>query len=141
MKRFLKSWLLGLPVLGVMAVSSMGVAAAASLPAHTLNNPLVAASSASKSDVCEGIGLTGGNCGDNGRGLSDVIKNIIKVMSILVGIVAVIMLIIGGFKYITSAGDASGIASAKNTIIYAIVGLIIVALAQVIVQFVIGQTK
>ena len=140
MKRFLKSWLLGLPVVGVMAVSSMATAGAAALPASTLHNPLVAASAA-KNDVCEGIGLTGGKCGDNGKGLSDVIKNIIKVMSILVGIVAVIMLIIGGFKYITSGGDASNVASAKNTIIYAIVGLIIVALAQVIVQFVIGQTK
>jgi len=48
------------------------------------------------------------------------------------------MIIFGGFKYITSGGDAGGVTGAKNTILYAIVGLVIVALAQVIVRFVIG---
>jgi hypothetical protein len=50
------------------------------------------------------------------------------------------MLIIGGFRYITSGGNSEGIGKAKNTIIYAIIGLIIVALAQIIVQFVLNKT-
>jgi hypothetical protein len=48
-------------------------------------------------------------------------------------------LIYGGFKYITSGGDESGAKSARNTIIYAVVGLVIVALAQFIVKFVINN--
>ena len=139
LKSFIKAWLLALPVIGVMSASSMGVAAALSVPAS--HNPLLAVNTSSKDDVCSGIGLAGGNCGDNGQHVSTVVQNIIRVLSIITGIVAVIMLIIGGFKYITSGGDSSKVASAKSTIVYAIVGLIIVALAQVIVQFVIGQTK
>lgn len=72
--------------------------------------------------------------------VNDTIRLVINIFSFIVGVVAVIMVIIGGFKYITSAGDSTNIASAKNTILYAIVGLIIVALAQVIVRFVLRQT-
>jgi hypothetical protein len=70
--------------------------------------------------------------------VNSLIADVINILSVVVGVVAVIMIIIGGFKYITSSGDSNNVASAKNTIIYAIVGLIIVALAQVIVRFVLG---
>ncbi len=49
------------------------------------------------------------------------------------------MIIVGGLKYITSGGDSGNITSAKNTILYAIVGLIVVALAQIIVRFVLQR--
>jgi hypothetical protein len=49
------------------------------------------------------------------------------------------MIILGGLKYITSGGDAQKVASAKSALIYAIVGLVIVALAQAIVRFVLGK--
>jgi hypothetical protein len=49
------------------------------------------------------------------------------------------MIIIGGLKYITSSGDSNNITSAKNTILYAIIGLVVVALAQFIVKFVLGK--
>ncbi len=93
----------------------------------------------SKTDVCNGIGLAGGNCGDKGAGVSKVIKAAINILSLIVGVAAVIMIIVGGLKYITSGGDSSGVASAKSTVIYAIVGLIIVAMAQAIVYFVLNQ--
>lgn len=54
------------------------------------------------------------------------------------GVVAVVMIIVGGFKYTTSAGDPGAVTKAKNTLIGAIVGLVIVVLAYVIVNFVIG---
>ena len=54
------------------------------------------------------------------------------------GVVAVAFLIFGGVKYVNSAGDAARVQSAKNTIVYAIVGLIVVALARAIIGFVIG---
>lgn len=68
-----------------------------------------------------------------------IVETVIDIFSVIVGIVAVIMIIWGGFKYITSGGDSSNITSAKNTIIYAIIGLVIVALAQFFVQFVLEQ--
>jgi hypothetical protein len=51
------------------------------------------------------------------------------------------MLVFGGFKYIISGGDSSKVTSAKNTIIYAIIGLIIVILAYAIVNFVVGTVS
>ena len=69
-----------------------------------------------------------------------ILEDIINIFSIIVGIIAVIMIIFGGFKYITSAGNQENIKSAKQTLIYAILGLVIVALAQVIVRFVLNET-
>lgn len=72
--------------------------------------------------------------------LTSTIKLVVNVISMIVGVVAVIMIIWGGMKYITSGGESNKITSAKNTIIYALIGLIIVALAQFIVRFVLSKT-
>lgn len=77
--------------------------------------------------------------GDAESRINDTIRLVINMFSFIVGVVAVIMVIVGGFKYITSGGESSNVASAKNTILYAIIGLIIVALAQVIVRFVLQK--
>jgi hypothetical protein len=73
---------------------------------------------------------------DGTSALSKIAKQIINIFSILVGIVAVIMVIYGGFRYITSGGDSGRVGNAKNTLIYAIIGLVVVALAQFLVHFV-----
>lgn len=73
--------------------------------------------------------------------LDDTIANVVDLISLVVGVVAVIMIIVGGFRYITSGGNQESVKSAKNTIIYAIIGLIIVALAQIIVKFVLNTAK
>ena len=59
--------------------------------------------------------------------------------SAIVGIIAVVMIIVGGIKYITSGGDSGNVTAAKNTILYAVIGLVVVALAQIIVKFVLGR--
>lgn len=86
---------------------------------------------------------SGGNCSSTSGtgGLETLLKNIVNIISAIVGVVAVIMIIVGGFKYITSGGDSNNVSGAKNTIIYAIIGLVIVALAQVIVHFVLAKTS
>jgi hypothetical protein len=71
--------------------------------------------------------------------VNSIIALIINIFSVIVGIIAVIMIIIGGFRYITSGGNDQNVASAKNTILYAIIGLVIVALAQLIVRYVLGR--
>jgi hypothetical protein len=97
--------------------------------------------------LSQGGGLTTGNgntCtpGDDAGGaqkIQDIVTLIVNIFSVVVGIVAVIMIVVGGFKYITSGGDSGNITSAKNTIVYAIIGLVIVALAQFIVKFVLNK--
>ena len=71
--------------------------------------------------------------------VNDIIRTTLNVLSVIVGIVAVIMIIVGGFRYITSGGKQESVTSAKNTLLYAIIGLIIVALAQIIVKFVLDK--
>lgn len=71
---------------------------------------------------------------DSGFGF--LVRRIINIFSVVVGAVSVIMIIIGGFRYIISGGDSSGVSSAKNTILYAVVGLVIVLFAQVIIRFI-----
>jgi len=95
-----------------------------------------------KADLCAGANAATGatNCNDTSGTISTTIKNIVFMLSSIIGVIAVIMIIIGGFKYITAGGDSSKVSSAKSTITYAIVGLIIVALAQFIVQFVLNRT-
>ena len=94
----------------------------------------------SKAEICQGAGLNsnGTNCQApaGSPSLAGVVKAMINVLSIILGIIAVIMIIIGGFKFVTSGGDANNVSSAKSTIIYALVGLVVVALAQVLVHFV-----
>lgn len=94
-----------------------------------------------KDDVCKGVELTGGTCDTGGTGPSveSVIKDVVNILSMVVGVVAVIMIIIGGLKYMSAGGDSAGVSSAKQTILGAIIGLVIVALAQVIVRFVLNE--
>lgn len=90
-----------------------------------------------------GIGNTNTVCPttitDPGGKVDNIIKLIINIFSLIVGVVSVIMIIIGGLKYITSGGDSGNITGAKNTILYAIIGLVVVALAQVVVKFVLQK--
>ena len=96
----------------------------------------VAAQSASD-EVCNGIAAASGSgCNGSNTSLNNVIANGVNILGVIIGITAVVMIMIAGFKYITAQGDAGSISSAKNTLIYAIIGLVIVALSQAIVHFV-----
>lgn len=96
-------------------------------------------------NLCDGASFTvngDGQCEDtDGEQAQDLINTIVDIFSLIVGVVSVIMIIYGGFRYITSGGDSNGVTAAKNTILYAVIGLIIVALAQVIVNFVLNQAN
>ena len=71
--------------------------------------------------------------GDNG-----IFKKITNTIVYIVGIIAVVMLLIGGIKYVISGGDSKKVTDAKNTILYAIIGLIVAFLSYAIVNFVIS---
>jgi cytochrome bd-type quinol oxidase subunit 2 len=92
----------------------------------------------SQSQILGGIGeTTNTNATDcSGSQVQSTVKTVINIMSYFVGVVSVIMVVVGGFQFITSSGDSGKVATARNTIVYALIGLFIVALAQVIVHFV-----
>ena len=71
-------------------------------------------------------------------GDTGVFKQVTNTILYIVGIIAVIMLIIGGIRYVTSGGDSKKVTDAKNTVLYAIIGLVIAFLAFAIVNFVIS---
>jgi len=107
--------------------------------------PVAVYADASK-DICEGVGGTsagGSGCTPpaGSKEVTSVVPVVVNILSFIVGVAAVIMLIIGGLKYITSSGDPNSISSAKNTILYAIIGLIVAAFAQGIVRFALTKTK
>jgi len=126
-KQRIKQWL---PTLLIMVVAAFLVV------------PLPAGAQGS-AEVCEGVGAVSGgaNCGTPADAVSvnRVIGVAVNILSVVVGIAAVIMIMIGGFKYVTSGGDSSSISSAKQTITYALVGVVFAALAQFLVRFVLAR--
>lgn len=78
-------------------------------------------------------------CPTNLFGETGVFRQITNVILYIVGIIAVIMLIIGGIKYVVSGGDSKKVTDAKNTVLYAIIGLIICFFSFAIVNFVISS--
>ena len=87
-----------------------------------------------------GRSIVNPEAGLNGdTGLQSDVTNIINVIIGLLGIVAVVVIIIGGVQYMTASGDASKVKKAKDTILYGIIGLIVVILAAAIVNFVIAR--
>jgi len=106
---------------------------------------LVSADANIQDNLCQGAALSVSNtsgCSATSGGtdkINSIITTVINIFSLVVGVVSVIMIIVGGFRYITSGGESSNVTSAKNTIIYALIGLVVVALAQFIVQFVLNK--
>lgn len=93
--------------------------------------------------VCDGSTQDASACQQDGddpiSGADGILTKALIILSWVSGVAAVIMVILGGFKYVTSGGDPNSIASAKNTVLYAVVGLVVFALSQTIVIFVIRK--
>lgn len=96
-----------------------------------------------KTAVCEGAGIVGGASGcepvEGTKTVNDYIAIGLNVFSAIIGVAAVVMMMIGGIKYVTSQGDATQTNNAKNTILYAAIGLVVAAIAQIFVQFVLSR--
>lgn len=108
--------------------------------------PLSVAAQTSKEVACETVqnlrsDVSCGDRSDSGSSLNSLVEAALQIISVVAGVIAVIMIIVSGLKYVTSSGDANNIKSAKNTLIYAIVGLVIVVLAQIIVRFVLSEAS
>ena len=119
-----KSLKIVLPILIVGVMVASGVCGGFEASALTLREGVEAAR-------CDG-------CPADLFGDTGVFKQITNTILYVVGIVAVIMLIIGGIKYVVSGGDSKKVTDAKNTVLYAIIGLVIAFLAFAIVNFVVS---
>ena len=98
-------------------------------------------SGSASAQVSEGINTatTSEMKGKSIDGKDGLIKTVVNVLLWAVGILSVIMIIFSGFRYITSAGDASKTKSARSTLIYSVVGLIVAIMAWAIVNMVINR--
>lgn len=125
-------------LLSPLAVSAVVSAATPAVPTPTNGADI-------RGQFCTGVDISVANGGDCANvaaaegNVNDLVKLGINLFSAVVGIIAVVMIIVGGIKYITSGGDTSNVTAAKNTILFAVVGLIVVALAQIIVRFVLNR--
>lgn len=72
-------------------------------------------------------------------GQTGIFRTITNVLLFILGAISVIMIIIGGLRYVVSGGNATAVTAAKNTILYAIVGVIVALLAYAIVNFVLDS--
>jgi hypothetical protein len=137
MMQKLKNIFLTLATMSLFAAPALALAPAAYAAAPDLSGSL-----------CQGTNLditNNGNQNCNPAGsrnqLQNLLGTVINIFSIVVGVIAVIMIIVGGLRYITSGGDSGKVTSAKTTIIYALIGLVVVAFAQLIVHYVLGQAQ
>ncbi|HVI68985.1 MAG TPA: hypothetical protein VM581_00845 [Magnetospirillaceae bacterium] len=106
--------------------------------------PVLAA--ANSQALCEGSGGTwkadkdlpnGGSCTSaDGRTVAGTIQQLTDVLIFIIGAIAVLMIIIGAIRYVLSAGDQAALTSAKNTILYAIIGLVLAFSSYAIIHFV-----
>ena len=99
----------------------------------------VSAVGESTQKACEGLTSLGVDCDDSktaGEVAAGPISSLVNILLIVVGAICVVMIIFGGFKFVTSGGDTDKTKSARNTIIYAAIGLAIVLLSSFIVGFV-----
>ena len=117
----------------IMTSMIVGVAAfVPATPAHAAGSDVLKRScDKSQSDICK--------ASPNLFGPGSIWTNIINTLIYVIGAIAVIMIVIGGLRYTISGGDSSQINGAKNTILYAVVGLVIALLSYGIVNFVLTR--
>ena len=124
-------------LLGLLAVPALVLCVAAVVTPTPAYADCTGADTSNLS-LCGGAASSMGNSQPtNLFGSGGIFQTITNVLLFVIGAVSVVMLIIGGIRYTISQGDSSAVTSAKNTILYAIVGLIVAILAYAAVNFVI----
>jgi hypothetical protein len=136
--------LLLVPVVALGLAFAPAFTASAEGEATTTTNGLTMSDGASNASGTNQSACLWGNEGntvetDPCYGKTGLFKTITDVLLFIIGAVSVIMLVIGGIRYTVSAGDSSAVTGAKNTILYAIVGIVVALLAYAVVSFVIGS--
>lgn len=126
-------------------ITTLSLLAIIALPILT---PRASFAASNTESICIGSGGTwkadnklanGGTCStSDGRTVMSTIQQATDVLLFITSAVAVLMIIVGGLRYTTSAGDQAAMTGAKNTITYALIGLIVSVMAYAIVHFIFG---
>ena len=114
-------------VVGIMSLASLTIMPSTVNAASTDEGILGGANSAKTEDQNGGLFEDGG-----------IFQTITNTLLFLLGAISVIMLVYGGFRYATSGGNQDSVNAAKNTILYAVVGIVVALIAFAVVQWVIG---
>lgn len=131
-----KKVMAGFVVVASMALVMTGLGVLSSLPAQAACDPKKGMEGALQDDCSRGPGQAKELDGNQG-----VITTIINTMLFIVGLLAVIMIIYAGIRFVTAHGDEKQVESARQTIIYSVVGLIVAILAYALVNWVFNQFK
>ena len=99
----------------------------------------VQAASCGSTKQCIDQGLSASGTSSTPNSLSSVLTTVTNILLFLMGAISVIMIIVGGIRYATSQGDQTQMQSAKNTILYAVIGVVVSIAAYAIVSFVVTQ--
>jgi hypothetical protein len=127
MKKYLSSAFISL---GILAGLAFAVVATDTVSAvSVVSNGCNGAQGASAQQIC----------GSSDEQFLPMMKTVINVLIFFVGIIAVIMIIVGGLRYTVSNGESAQIKSAKDTVMYSVIGLVVAIMAFAIVNFVIEQ--
>lgn len=86
--------------------------------------------------ACKGTNEDSGFCKNKDQDVKPLFSKVVDGLMTILGVISIIVLVYGGFRYVTSGGDSNKLSGAKNTILYAIVGIVIALLAYAIVNFV-----
>ncbi len=136
-KNFIDKTILILGIVGLLGapglLASSTVAALDCSPANQKNL------TTQEQAKCGVRGVGGGTAKNSGDQVQVIIRNVINILLFLIGLVAVLMIVIAGFRFVTSNGDSNIISSARNTILYAIIGIIIAIMAYAIVNFILDN--
>ena len=119
---------------------------------HSIACPAVKDSSSDEGNYITFYAKTSADCasaatlasdpdGCNGSDMNGMIRTVINAIVFIVGMVAVVMIILGGVNYATSQGDPGKVKKGKDTMLYGIIGLVIAILAFAIVNFVLGALQ
>ena len=125
MKKTIKAMILGLLMVPVLALSMPAITSA-----ETTDEITKGVNAVNTSTTCL---FTSASCPEG------IFTKIINTALFIIGVLSVIMLIYGGIRYTISAGDSKQVEAAKNTILYAIIGIIVALLAGAIVNFVLSS--
>jgi len=112
------------------------------LPAVTLAMPAYAAcgNSTAAQQVSTGIDETSGASCDDSQ-VNGTIRTAVTILSLAIGATSIIVIMISAFKYIVSGGEQNKVANAKSSLIYAMIGLAVAAMAEFLVHFVLYQAN
>lgn len=117
-------------LLSLMALLILSFAVVPALSVHAID---------AKAEACKGANLDPNNPNCSDAGFTAGFKNITNVLIYIIGSISVLMIIIGGIRYVVSGGNENATKGAKDTILFAIVGVVVALFAYAIVNFVIEK--